>query len=195
MKITRLECADLGAGFPDKNLFSSVKFQLSPGDRIAVMGPSGCGKSTLLRRLVSISAPGQVDEGNVHREGTCCYLPQESRDCVLPWKSVRQVLSSDLASALGLGGVMDNFPSELSGGQLRRLALGQILSLQRQILVLDEPLTGLDKDIRENAIRVILNSLSSTSIVVFVTHYTEEADRLATRILEWSTSNSTFELK
>lgn len=175
-----------------------VNLNAQRGERIAIMGPSGSGKSTLLKVIANLinKTSSEVDLEGVVVVGdpagkdptgeypTIGYMAQESKDVVVPWKKVGRLLQdAPLLSALELQDQVKNWPAKLSGGQLRRLALGYIVSSDRDIFLLDEPLTGLDINIREKVTKVIKEKVEDKDILLFVTHYIEEAELLANRAL------------
>lgn len=163
-----------------ETVLRSLNLAIEPGDRVAVMGPSGSGKTTLLRIMAKLHTEYS---GEVRVVGKVGYMPQDSRDVVVPWRRVGNLIPepSD-RKQLGLGEKAEDerqFPKFLSGGQLRRLALGHVFQYDKNIYLLDEPLTGLDLDLRCRIIEFIKNQLDADDILVFVTHYIEEAELLA----------------
>lgn len=194
MKDPVVRFTDLSAEYGDKRLFSDLNLHIQSGKRLAILGPSGCGKSTLLRIIAGIAVPGQRHSGNIVCNGNVSLLPQDSKDCVLPWKKTNRALEREMINLLGLSGLENKLPRHMSGGQLRRLALGSVISLKRDIVLLDEPLTGLDPDLRNRAIKAIISKLLKKSILVFVTHHKEEANELATDQLEFDKTLNTFKV-
>lgn len=162
----------------------SIRRQFFFGERIAVMGPSGCGKSTLLKLLTGIpiraskgiQIGGRQEVEGIHKRIRIGYLPQDSRDIVLPWKSVREQVGDDAIEGLSLDMVSHRLPAHLSGGELRRVGLGHVMSLGgKDVLLLDEPFNGLDPDTRSKAISFVKRLITGGRVLVFITHYREEA--------------------
>lgn len=149
-------------------------------------GPSGCGKTSLLRLLAGLEKPGS---GGVTGLGQAAFLFQENR--LLPWRTVEQQISDVLPAArrheaerwlafAELEGEGSAYPSALSGGMARRLALARCAALGGEVLLLDEPFAGVDK---ERAMRLMerLRQLDTPVILVsHEAHVLEKCDRVYT---------------
>ena len=144
-----MEVKDLHVSFGDKAVLSRFSLTLPDRGITALSGPSGCGKTTLLRVMAGLESGG----GTVSLPGRAALLFQEDR--LLPWLTAEQNIAAVLPRALRSeagrflalteleeeGGV---YPGELSGGMGRRLSLARALALGREVLLLDEPFTGVD---------------------------------------------------
>lgn len=170
----------------------SLNGMLDHGKRLALMGPSGCGKSTFLKYIAELPLSTEKDKFEVN--GTLkltgitskeiAYLPQESTEIVLPWKRVRQQVSEEAMNELGLKDIKDRFPRHLSGGELRRVALGYVMGLKnKKAYLLDEPFNGLDINRREEATSYVNKSLPRASLLIFITHYNEEVEKMNAEII------------
>ena len=163
------------------------------GEIVVLAGPSGCGKTTTLRIVAGLEHgfEGRLDWplGAPARIGT---VFQEAR--LLPWRTVREniafVRPPDLGAALGrleslgLVGTEGLYPGALSGGMARRVALARALAVEPDLLLLDEPFTGLDPATAEICRTVLLNYWRACSCtVLLVTHDAAEAASLADRIV------------
>jgi molybdate transport system permease protein len=167
---------------------------------LAILGPSGAGKSVTLRALAGLFGPdaatvslGARDLTGVPTERrNVGYVPQEPT--LLPfqnvWQQVQSGRDADPAAAaywiaqLKLSGLEYRMPDELSGGQRRRVALARALCRSPQLLLLDEPLSGLDapvRDVLRRELRAMLNDTAIPSVIV--THDPEEAAMLAEEIV------------
>ena len=129
----------------DRVLFSSLSVTVSDGDRLGVVGINGTGKSTLLRVVAGTQLPesGEVRRGRGVRIGV---LDQEA---ALPSGTVREVVgdgwqSIAILDRLDMTTLIDRPVSELSGGQIKRVALARVLSNPVELLILDEPTNHLD---------------------------------------------------
>lgn len=181
-----------------------VTAAIPAGRFVAIVGPSGCGKSTLLNIAAGLLAP---DTGGVSVFGAALdglnrratYMLQQ--DALLPWKTVRDNVALGLvlggASAaeartradswlarVGLSPFADHFPSQLSGGMRKRVAMAQQWIVDREILLMDEPFSALDIHTRHRMETELLSLWEgSTRTVLFVTHDLEEALSLADEVL------------
>ena len=185
-----------------------VSFQLGPGDQVAVVGPNGAGKSTLFNVVAGIIRP---DRGAVRIYGSwpsehiCVgYVPQRNRidwrfpvsvaDVVMMgrvrkiglfrWPSTRdRVAVRDALAQVGLADLANRQIGELSGGQQQRVFLARALAQQAELLLLDEPLTGLDLPSRD-AILTILAELHHQGVATLTaTHDLNQAAEHFPRIL------------
>ena len=182
-----------------------VTIAVEPGEILALLGPSGCGKTTFLRLVAGFERAdkGEIELAGRPVVGDHVFVPPERRRvgfvfqdyALFPHLSVtgnvgfgveRNGRAERVASTLslvGLGGLGDRYPHELSGGQQQRVALARALAPGPAIVLLDEPFSNLDADLRERVrgeVRAILRTTGTSS--VFVTHDQEEAFDIADRI-------------
>lgn len=168
--------------------------------RLALLGPSGAGKTLTLRLLAGITPP---DRAEIHagdraisdlaaEDRRLGYLPQQS--ALLPrrtvWQQVTFAVDAEPSLAawwldrLGLSGLEDRFPDELSGGQQRRVALARALARGPALILLDEPFSALDAPVRARLYRDLRRLQAETGLsTVLVTHDPEEAALLADEIV------------
>ncbi len=183
--------------FGEVVVLDEVAFAVAPQEVVAVLGPSGSGKTTLMRLIVGELRPdrGQVCV-NAARIG---YIFQEPR--LLPWRTARQNICLALraqgvgrASALeqadawlarmGLQGFERYYPAQLSGGMLQRVSIGRALAIRPQLLLMDEPFSSLNMELRESLLALVERVIEEGALTaVYVTHYLPEALRLARRVL------------
>lgn len=178
-----------------------LRAALAPGDRhLAVLGPSGAGKTFTLRLIAGLDRSPASEIRFDDREVSSLpaearrvgYVPQDS--ALLPGRTVwRQVLfgvgadpglAAHWLRTLGLAGLEDRLPDQLSGGQRRRVAIARALATGPALLLLDEPFTGLDAPVRAQLRRELRALQRATQIsTVLVTHDAEEAASLAGTVL------------
>ncbi len=184
--------------------------EVSGAERVAVLGPSGCGKTTLLRLVAGLELPdqGEIWLGNQpasrpgwalapHQRGIGMVFQQPA---LFPHMSVadnicfgcaglpRAEKDSRLAlllERLGLNGLAERFPHQLSGGEARRVGLARALAPRSKILLLDEPFTNLNRELKQCVLEVMLEHLETVHpALLLVTHEPAEATLLADRMVE-----------
>jgi NitT/TauT family transport system ATP-binding protein len=181
-----------------------VSLSVLQGDFVSVIGPSGCGKSTLLRIIDGLIRP---DEGRVMVDGRTVDGPGPDRAVVFqyfglyPWRSVlrnvefglelrgtpakqrREIALSNIAQ-VGLRGFENHFPHELSGGMRQRVGFARALSLNPDIILMDEPFSSVDEQTRELLQEQLLEVWRETrKTVLFITHSIDEAVYMANRVV------------
>ncbi len=204
--MTHVVLRDVRVRYGAIEVLKGVSVELAPKEFVAVLGPSGCGKTTLLRVIA-----GFADyEGELILDGKSYdNVPAHRREmglmfqdyALFPHKTVAENIAfglrlrgrsrteiaarvDDLVRLLQLQTLGHRYPSELSGGQRQRVALARALAIDPKVLLLDEPLSALDKKLREEMqveLRQIQRRLGITTL--FVTHDQEEALALADRVV------------
>jgi ABC-type Fe3+/spermidine/putrescine transport system ATPase subunit len=199
--------------FGSHQALHDVTLDIAARESVVILGPSGCGKTTLLRLIAGLDVPdvGEVWLGNVQTAGPGRSLLQTHRrqigfvfqdlalwphltvagnlQFVLDALKVPRVERSrrinDALSLVRIDGLAARYPHELSGGEQQRVALARALVGSPRLLLLDEPLSSLDAELRA-AMRTELARLQRTLAVttVSVTHDREDAAVLADRVIE-----------
>ncbi|WP_096389645.1 ABC transporter ATP-binding protein [Halopenitus persicus] len=193
--------------FGDVTAVDDVSIEVRDGEFFSIVGPSGCGKTTTLRMIAGFERPTR---GRIHLEDEdVSQVPAYERDigmvfqgyALFPHKTVgenvafglkmqgvpeeeREKRVADILSLVNLPGTEDRNPTELSGGQQQRIALARALVVEPSVLLLDEPLSNLDRKLREEMrfeLKRIQDELGITTI--YVTHDQEEAMSMSDRIL------------
>jgi NitT/TauT family transport system ATP-binding protein len=208
--VTALSLVNITCAFPGSRhqaTYTAVKgatLHVAAGEFVVVVGPTGCGKSTLLNVAAGLLSAtegdtivfGQRLAGLNRRAG---YMFQS--DALLPWRTAQDNVALGLeyrgvarAEAIeraqhglrrvGLAVHGHRFPHQLSGGMKKRVALAQLLAVEPEILLMDEPFSALDIQTRQLMENELLQIWSeSRKTVVFVTHDLEEAISLADRVV------------
>jgi ABC-type sugar transport system ATPase subunit len=181
----------------------NVSFTVPTGSYAVLMGRTGCGKTTLLEIICGLRRPaaGRVRIGNrdITDEPPAArgigYVPQDG--AMFPTMTVREQLGfalhlrhrptaeskervAQLATELGLTALLDRLPQHLSGGERQRVALGRALALQPQVLILDEPLSALDEELRDDLAALLKRVQREHAVTALhITHSRAEAAQLA----------------
>ncbi len=189
-----------------KRILDGIDIDIAAGEIVALLGPSGCGKTTMLRAIAGLQPPqrGEITVGGK----TMTNVPPYRRNvgmvfqnyALFPHMTVaenvgfglrmknvaaaqRDVVVGTSLAMLELTALRDAYPARLSGGQQQRVAIARTIATEPSVLLLDEPLSALDKKLREGMraeLRSLLKKVGITAI--FVTHDQEEALAIADRI-------------
>jgi iron(III) transport system ATP-binding protein len=203
-----LEVENLRHAYGRQEVVRGLSFSLAHGAIGCLLGPSGCGKTTVLRCIAGFEG---IREGEIRLAGRIVsgggvMLPPERRRigmvfqdyALFPHLSVagniafglhalpageRTARVQELAQLVGLTASLDKFPHEISGGQQQRVALARALAPRPELLLLDEPFSNLDVDLRERLsleVRDIIKASGATAVLV--THDQQEAFAMADEI-------------
>ncbi len=207
--MSKIEIRQLSKAFGSVAVLNGFSLEVAVGERIAVLGPSGCGKTTLLRLIAGLEMP---DAGEIALDGKLVsvpgwVLPPHLRNVGVVFqspalwphmtvmgnilfglsrlnKSVARRRAGDLLTALALDGLAERYPHQISGGEARRVALARALAPHPALLLLDEPLTNLNPELKEMALAVLEDHLERYKpTLVYVTHDHAEAHRISQRIV------------
>lgn len=200
-----IDVVEVSVAFDGTPVLHDASLHVARGEIVALIGPSGSGKSTLLRLIAGLILP---DQGRVLLEGRdVTRVPTHRRGVgmvfqdnqLFPHRTVSDNVSFGLKMTgmradprreqadvwlerVGLGGFGSRRATELSGGEAKRVALARTLIVEPSVVLLDEPLTGLDRDLREQLLDDLSSLLRDTgTTALLVTHDLSEAEALADR--------------
>ena len=205
--MAQLTCKDLEFSYDGEKVLSGINFSLEAGSYLCIVGENGSGKSTLMKGILGLKAPsrGSIELGDGLKPTEIGYLPQQTelqRD--FPASVYEVVLSGRLNSMgrrfffnaedkeiaeenmerLGIENLRDKCYMELSGGQQQRVLLARAMCATKKLLLLDEPVTGLDPKATNEMYNLIkLINLCDNTSVIMISHDIHEAVRYATHIL------------
>lgn len=211
--MNKLELENVSKNFGGIHAIKDISMTVQPRELVSIIGPSGCGKSTLLNMISGLFEP---DDGLIYlngkvekkRKGHVSYMIQ--KDLLLPWlKIIDNVILSQkikgksatlakekarpLFKVFGLEGFEDKYPTQLSGGMRQRAALMRTYLDGKEILLLDEPFSGLDALTKMKMQDWLLNIKKTLDLtIVFVTHDIDEAIYLSNRIFVMSNRPATI---
>ena len=220
-----ITCQNLSLGYDGREIVHALNFEVNTGDYLCIVGENGSGKSTLMRTILGLQAPlnGQVLTGDGLRQNEIGYLPQQSpvqrdfpasvREIVLSgcqahtkrafYSAAEKTIAQENMEKLGLTSLARRCYRELSGGQQQRVLLARALCATQKMLLLDEPVTGLDPKAtaelycliqqfnREDGITIIMISHDITAAIRYASHilhvgtthfFGSKADYLQSRI-------------
>lgn len=192
-----LELTDISLARGTQTVLDGITLCIAPGERVGMVGPSGSGKSSLLKLVAGLLQPGtgSVANGFAHT----CMVFQEPR--LLPWRSVRdnlciplhaaghdehvaRAIASDWLGRVGLADRADAWPGQLSGGMAQRVSLARAFALSPDLLLLDEPFSALDPDLRRELGALCDAELRRTGAALLcVSHHPQELGERVDRCL------------
>ncbi|MCR5294478.1 MAG: metal ABC transporter ATP-binding protein [Lachnospiraceae bacterium] len=201
-----LTVRDLAVGYEGRAVAEGLHFSVKSGDYLCIVGENGSGKSTLMKTLLGISQPirGQILIGDGLKKNEIGYLPQQTqvqrdfpasvREIVLSgcqsrcglrpfYNKEEKRLAEENMARMGVANLADRCYRELSGGQQQRVLLARALCATRKVLLLDEPVSGLDPKVTLEMYKLI-SSLNREGItIIMISHDIPSAVRYASHIL------------
>lgn len=202
-----LSCKHLHKQFEAHSAVASFNLDIAKGELLALIGPSGCGKTTVLRLIAGLESldSGQIEIGGIEVANPSFSLAAEKRSAgmvfqdfsLFPHMSLSKNISfgltemkgtfssssDDYLELVGLQGFGDRMPHELSGGEQQRGVLARALAAKPEILLLDEPFSNLDVNLRSQIREEVAQIIRSSQVTaLLVTHDIEEAFSVADTI-------------
>ena len=202
-----LKVKDLNKKFDGKDALCDINFEAAGGEFLSILGPSGCGKTTLLRILIGLI---RADSGSITLDGNdITNASPDKREMGIVFqnyalfenmtvlrnveyamkfrpglKAKARETARRLIEQVGLTEHVNKYPSELSGGQMQRVAIARTLALSPKIILLDEPMSALDAatrlSLREELKRI---QAEMHTTMIYITHDQEEAFAMSDRIM------------
>ena len=205
--MAQLSCQNLTVGYDGRTVLQGLNFEVNPGDYLCIVGENGSGKSTLMKTILGLQAPisGRILTGDGLRKNEIGYLPQQTqaqkdfpasvREIVLsgcqgrcgsrPFYSKEEKrLAEENIGKMGIESLAKRCYRELSGGQQQRVLLARALCATRKMLLLDEPVSGLDPRVTAEMYGLIETLNREEGItVMMISHDISAALRYASHIL------------
>lgn len=208
--MAQLTCRDLALGYDGKTVAEHISFEVNKGDHLCIVGENGSGKSTLVKTLLHLKKPlsGELCFGDGLTQKMIGYLPQQTivqrdfpasvKEIVLSgclnrggfrpfYNKAEKALAKETMEKMGITHLANRCYRELSGGQQQRVLLARALCATREVLLLDEPVAGLDPKVTKEMYELIdrLNKEDGITIIM-VSHDVAAAIRYASHILHVS---------
>lgn len=203
-----LEISNLSHAYSkDSKSVTGINLNILSGERVSILGPSGCGKSTLLRLIAGLERPseGEIKIKGIEVSSKESLVPPEKRNvglvvqdkALFPHLSVyanicfgikknktKDDIASELLNLFKIEDLKHKYPHEISGGEQQRVALARSLATDPDVLMLDEPFSALDKELKQNIYSEISAVFSEKkSTILLVTHDQNEAELMTERRL------------
>ncbi|TXX38646.1 ABC transporter ATP-binding protein, partial [Vibrio cholerae] len=199
---------NLTCQYDAQTVLKSLSLQVNPGEIVCLLGASGCGKTTLLKAIAGLLplASGQLSLNCVTLDDGKCWLPPEQRNigmifqdyALFPHLTVaqnvgfgldampakqKQAKIAEMLTLVHLDAFAERYPHQLSGGQQQRVAIARALAYKPDLLLLDEPFSNIDTQVRHELIIEIRKIFKQQGVTaIFVTHSREEAFAFADKM-------------
>lgn len=202
-----LSCQDLTLGYDGKNIIENLNFTVNSGDYLCIVGENGSGKTTLMKALLGLQTPigGLINADDALSCGHIGYLPQQTsaqrdfpasvREIVISgcqarcglrpfYSKTEKKIANENMKKMGILEISKKCYRELSGGQQQRVLLARALCATQRLLLLDEPVTGLDPKVTADMYTLIekLNKKDGITIIM-ISHDIDAALKYASHIL------------
>ena len=205
-----ITCSNVALGYEGKKIVENLNFTVNTGDYLCIVGENGSGKSTLMKTLLNLRAPmeGNIALGDGLKQKEIGYLPQQTvvqkdfpasvREIVLSgclnrcglrpfYNKEEKQLAAQNMEKLGISHLAKRCYRELSGGQQQRVLLARALCATRKLLLLDEPVAGLDPKAMADMYQLIESLNKNDGItVIMISHDIQAAEKYASHMLHIS---------
>lgn len=204
--MAQLTCENVSLGYDNKTILSNLSFSVNSGDYLCIVGENGSGKSTLMRTMLGLQKPmsGEISLGDGLKKGEIGYLPQQTDVQKNFPASVKEIVLSGCQARAGLRPFynkqekemaanamkkmrIEEFSKrcyrELSGGQQQRVLLARALCATQKILLLDEPVSGLDPKVTAEMYELISGLNKEGITIIMISHDIDVAISEASHIL------------
>lgn len=204
--MAQITCRDLSLGYDSNAILEHLNFEVNAGDYLCIVGENGSGKTTLMKTLLNLQPPlkGMVQIGDGLMPNEIGYLPQQTvvqrdfpasvREIVLSgcqgrtgfrpfYNRAEKQLARQNMERMGIGDMAERCYRELSGGQQQRVLLARALCATRKILLLDEPVSGLDPKVTAEMYSLIGQLNKEGITIIMISHDIGAAVRCADHIL------------
>ncbi len=210
-----ISCKKLTLGYEDGVVAENVSFEVNKGDYLCIVGENGAGKSTLMKTLLHLTSPlgGSMETGDGLQSYEIGYLPQQTvvqRDFpATVWEIVlsgtlsgtgfkpfyaaeQKKLARDNMKRLDIWDLKNKSYRKLSGGQQQRVLLARALCATSKLLLLDEPVAGLDPKVTEEFYKLLKNLNKEGISIIMVSHDIDSALKYASHVLHIDKSGSFY---
>ena len=201
-----LTAQELSLGYDSRVIVRDLSFRVNAGDYLCIVGENGSGKSTLMKTLLGLQPPlgGSIETGDGLMQNEIGYLPQQTvvqrdfpasvREIVLSgcqgrcglrpfYNAADRRLAAENMARMGISELANRCYRELSGGQQQRVLLARALCATRKLLLLDEPVSGLDPKVTAEMYELIASLNREGVTVIMISHDIAAALRYASHIL------------
>lgn len=191
---TFLKIDNFSLSIDEKILFDQLSIEIASGDRVGITGPSGMGKTSLIKAIINAYTSNQSSEGSISfpTKINIGYCPQSGG--LLPWFTVEKNIrvlarpeslneQTSLINEFQIEHILDKYPTQISGGERQRVSL--LISLLRSpnILILDEPLTGVNLKLKYKILQHIDLFISEDKSLLLISHDLDILTLLSHRVL------------
>ncbi len=201
-----LTCKELCLGYDGKEILHNLNFEVHSGEYLCIVGENGSGKSTLMKTILGLQQPmsGKIQTGDGLLQNEIGYLPQQTqvqrdfpatvREIVLSgcqgrcglrpfYTKEEKKLAADNIEKMGISQLVKRCYRELSGGQQQRVLLARALCATKKMLLLDEPVSGLDPKVTAEMYQLIKKLNKDGITVIMISHDLNAAVAYASHIL------------